>query len=226
MCHRLESPVTCPFQPDSIPLAKRVRFGEVQECFLNPLPKDFIREHLYYSGAELKHQQNTDIEAKFDASLSDHEIDPDLVTFRGLEHALSKDGRRQRIKEYVTSVLEVHLEQKEVGYRDTYEIYMVARAQSKGDRKTAQRIAAMDAREAAAIMLEKCSDDDDVSLTSTSVSSSTHSAISASSRRSKKTIRRCVSGVIKAISTNSKNLLAHKSKEDPVKLGMQRCFTV
>ena len=199
------------------------------------LPKDFIREDLYYTSEELKIQKFVDIKAKFESELNNEQVDVNFVTFRGLEEVCNKDQRRQRIKQHVKGVLEVQTEQREAGCVDSYEIFIVARAQSKNDRKAAHRIAVLDAQAAAAVLSEACpTSDDEISLASTSVSSCSHetsqvvsSSRAVSSWRGKKTIRRCVSGAIKVISTSSKGLLLTPStRRELLRLQIRRSLTM
>ncbi|CAB9523800.1 expressed unknown protein [Seminavis robusta] len=225
MCH-LQTPVnttttTMCETAVALELKKTVRFGAVQKCFLEPLPTDLQREHLYYSAEELAFQKQTDIQAKRNFVDAGLELDANdhSMTFRGLEHVLNKRERRRRISKHVKGVLEVQKEQKESGLigMDDYELFVVSRAQSKDNRKAAQKMAARDAQDAAMVMDEE--EELDVSVTETSVSESSSASAFSASRRSrrrgsKKTIKRCVSGFFRKLGAPQQQK------------GIQRCKTL
>ena len=158
---------------------KNVSFGEIQEQFLQPLPRNLHRADLFYSTEELEEQKLADIKTKRDAfqgndsSDTAASYDPSIpyyrkeqhltaafaedtndICFRGLEHVLHKTERREHIQSYIKAVLEVHTEQREVGLVDSYELFIVARSHSKADRKHAHRMGKVDAQVASKLRLE------------------------------------------------------------------------
>lgn len=179
---------------------KGVTFGEIQQHFLAPVPEDLQRQFMYYSAEELSIQKEADISLlrinsdniNTEASLLEHGI-----CFRGLEQTYNtndKTERRDRIRKYIRTVLEVHLEQKELGYRDDYEVYIVARANSKTDRKKAQRLAAQDAEDVLVLVEKDC------------LSHHTNT------KRRRRSLKRLLSGSMARVFTSSKrNLLRSNS---------------
>ena len=143
MCQQQKPTTTTPAAVMPLDLKKQVRFGEIQQHFLAPLPQDLQRQHMYYSHGELQVQKEADMQTLGECDESFEQG----ICFRGLETPDHKTERRNRIKKCIRTVLEVHLEQKELGYLDDYELYIVARANSKSDRKKAQKAAAQDALE-------------------------------------------------------------------------------
>jgi len=131
---------------------------------LDPVPRE-LRNDLYYSADELKEQKDADIAAKQDAEskCDDDPVDTDERCMRGLEHVLHKTERRKHIHANIQAVLEAHNEQAELGYLDEYELFIVSRWSTLGDRKKARRIGKVDAQEAAQVL----SSDSDSSCNST-----------------------------------------------------------
>jgi hypothetical protein len=132
--------------------SRSVQFGEIQECSLDSLPyNDEDKAALFYTQAELRKLKKADISAKREAEENpeavDHIVDEEEISFRGLEHCLDTSERKQHIREYVQSVVGIHLEQREMGYFDDFELYVIARHKSKKDRKHAQRMASLDSRD-------------------------------------------------------------------------------
>jgi hypothetical protein len=132
-----------------VDLKKSVQFGPIKECPLEPLPLDIQIEALFYTADELFRQRSADVEAKRSAENDNSEFEEgEDICFRGLENSLNKGERRRKVQEYVRTVINVHREQREMGYFDDYELCLIAKARSKGDRKLAQRMASIDANEA------------------------------------------------------------------------------
>ena len=138
--------------PQHLKLKEAVHFGDVKECPIKPPPLDEeSRANLFYTQKELRRLKKADIEAKRMAEENpDIEFDEDEeVCFRGLEYSLNSKERKENIKSYVQCIVQIYLDQQEMGYVDEYELYAIAKSKSKRDRKLARRMGALDANDAA-----------------------------------------------------------------------------
>lgn len=208
MCQqRQPTPATKPTNKNKLPelkllkkkkKKKQVCFGAVQEQFLKPFPRDLAKGDLFYLPYELQAQKDADIEAKREAVEGNNDaaqqfVDTDDLCFRGLEHVLTKTARRERIQAYVVTVLDVYMEQRELGYIDNYELFIVSRSHSRSDRKQALRMGKVDAEEASRLHHVLADDS----------KSSTKRAPPSSSRRSKqRAMKKWVSGTFQRMKSS------------------------